>query len=329
MKENTLVSSIQVKKYLFWAVMLLLVLLSFFMLRPYLISLASAFILAFLIRPLYLKLEQYSNKKTSALLCVILLALVILIPIIFIAKQIALQASDYAGEVRVNAFVSKISSLPFLQHIDIPALKEKIISLLFSLFASSIRQAPAFLLGIVITLVAMFFILVYWKSWSTQLIAYIPFKNKEHIADEIALATKNIVYGYFLIALIELTVAFIGFSLAGVKFALIFAVLIAMLAFIPGLGPFIIWAPLALAYMLAGNIPSSIGILITGLVISLFIDHFLSVKIVASKTKINPLMILLGILGGVPLFGIFGLVIGPLVLLYTLKLLQEAMQQTS
>ena len=63
-----------------------------------------------------------------------------------------------------------------------------------------------------------------------------------------------------------------------------------------------------------------------GLFLSIFIETYLLNHIVEEKAKINPIIRIIGVLGGVPLFGIFGFIIGPLILVYTIKILEEAIE---
>src|SRR3989338_2638069 len=66
-----------------------------------------------------------------------------------------------------------------------------------------------------------------------------------------------------------------------------------------------------------------VGVIIVGLIISLVIEILLRNKLVGSSTGINPLVMLIGIIGGMTIFGLFGFIIGPLILVYTLKLIQQ------
>ena len=124
-------------------------------------------------------------------------------------------------------------------------------------------------------------------------------------------------------ALIEFVVGVIGFYLVGVKAYILLPALIFLFAFIPGLGPVLVWGPLAIFYIALQDYPTGIGVIIVGLIISLVIEILLRNKLVGSSTGINPLVMLIGIIGGMTIFGLFGFIIGPLILVYTLKLIQQ------
>jgi len=67
-------------------------------------------------------------------------------------------------------------------------------------------------------------------------------------------------------------------------------------------------------------------VVITGLIISIFIENFVFAQVVGRQAKIHPLIVLIGVFGGVPLFGIFGFIIGPLLLVYTINLIENAVK---
>ena len=310
-----------IKKYIFILVVASLVILSFFIARQFFIAIISAYILAFLIKPVHYLLSKKINYKLAAVLCILIILAVFIIPVSIVLITV-LNQINYA--INISALSDKISSLPLLSQINVEPLIQQGLSYAFSIIKSTILELPFLAISILIAMFGIYYILINWNLLSLTLKKYLPFKNKDEIASEIANSTKKIVYGYFLIAFIEFIVASIGFSISGVHYALLFAILIAIFAFIPGIGPGAVWLPLSAYNLVTGDYFTAIGVLITGLVISLCIETLLYVKILGKQSQINPLILLVGIFGGVPLFGIFGFVIGPLVLIYTIKLLEEA-----
>ena len=120
-----------------------------------------------------------------------------------------------------------------------------------------------------------------------------------------------------------LIVAIAGFYFGGVEYYFIFSGLMFLLAFVPALGPALIWVPLGAYYALSGDWATFTGVLITGLVSSIYIDTILRAEILGKKSKINSFIMLIGIMGGIPVFGIFGFIVGPLILAYALRITKE------
>ena len=315
------------KKYVLWGVLVILVILSYFIIHPYITALASAFILAYLVRPLCKKLQKKMPNWLAALICTVLVLLILVLPLLLITGKITAQAYNSLQENNINLIINKIASHPYLSNIDLQPIKEKGISIFIQLVSSTLLHLPNIILTIFVTIFGMYYILLYWDSLSKRLRDYLPFKDKDRITKEIAGITNNLVYGTILIGMIEFVVASIGLYFSHVPAFLLISALIFLAAFIPGIGPGAIWVPTAIYYLLKGNYGTMTGVIITGLIISILVDTILRNIILSKQSKINPLVLLVGILGGVTLFGIFGFIIGPLVLSYTLKIIEEIIEK--
>ena len=314
--------------YIFWAVVIGLFVLAALIVRPYIIPLISAFILAYLTKPIYNRIVKVMPPWCAALLCILIVILIILVPIGLVTTSLLQQASTTLQDINIHQTLSEISQHPFLKqwNIDIALLRERSISLLISWVTQAISSIPAFLIGMLIIVFSMFYMLTKWDSLASTLTKYIPFKNKERTAKEIDKTTRKIVYGTILTAIIEWIVAALGFYISGVETYILLATIIFLFAFIPGLGPAIVWAPIALIYLSTQNYLVALGVFITGMIISFGIELVLRTKLIGESSSIHPLVMLLGILGGISLFGIFGFIIGPLILAYALKLVEESIK---
>jgi predicted PurR-regulated permease PerM len=318
------------KKYLFLAIVAIFILISFLIIRSFIIPLISAFVIAYLLKPIHRKLSKIMRPGASAFLC-ILMTLIILLGVfgVLIGSIVnqayqSIQLSDLE-----NAINQKLTENSIFNSIglNLTEIKQNTLSALLSIISSKITEIPTFVIGLLITLLSTFYILINWELLASKVKEFIPFKNKDQVAKDISETTNNIVYGYFLIAILEFIVGVIGFYLSGVKLFILLPLLMGLLAFIPGLGPGLIWVPLALINFFQGDYPTAIGVLLTGLFISIVIETLLYGRIIGNRAKIHALIILLGIFGGVPIFGIFGFIIGPLILVYTIKLLEETIKQ--
>ncbi len=319
----------EISKYLFWAVIALLVILSFFIIKPFIIPLISAFILAYLTKPLYNKLKLKLPNSLSAILCVLLALIIFVLPLGAILTGITTQASSSLNKQSIKDALNSLSSLPLISslNINLEALTQNVINLIISLLSSALSHLPSIILSVLIIFFGMYYILLSWDPLSKKLKDYLPFTDKEKVARDIAQTTNSLIYGTILIAAIQFALAIAGFYLSGVSAFLLLPALIFFLAFIPGLGPAVVWVPMAIFYFFTKDYPTLIGVLLTGLILSIYIDTILRAKLLSKKSKLNPLLMLIGILGGISIFGIFGFIIGPLILNYTIKLLEEAVKE--
>lgn len=316
-----------VKKYVFWAILAVLIILSYIILKSYLISIVSAFILAYLILPFYKYLEKKTSKTISAIICISIILIVIIVSFSIIIGNIINQAYTALDLEALKAISSYIVSQPLLQKIGLNFnIFEKGISLIISLIGSIITQIPMLITSLIIITFGVYFMLVNWAKISLALRDYIPFKNKDKFLKEIAQTTDGIVYGYILIAILQFIVSFIGFYIIGIKLYALLATIIFFLALIPFIGPAFVWIPLLIYHIVIKDYTTAAYLFILGLVLSAFLDSLFRIKITGEKAKINSFVMLLGIIGGVPIFGIFGFILGPMILSYTLKLFKETLK---
>ncbi len=317
----------ELRRYLLFATIFLLLFLSFKIIQPYIIIIISAFILSYLARPIYLKLNKKLGEGFSAMICITLILLVVLVPIGGIVGGITNQAYGLIDDENISIILEKISSSQFLEKLNIQIdwqnIIEKATLLLISVLSSAISYIPSLIISLIVLIFGIYYILVNWDDLARELKEYLPFQDKNKISQEINRSTKGIIYGSLVIAIIEFVVAGIGFYFSGVNLYFLLPSLIFFLAFIPGLGPTIVWVPLAVYYFFTADWFALIGVTITGAILSLYIDMILRAKILGGKLKINSFVMLIGILGGISLFGIFGFIIGPLILVYSIEILRE------
>jgi predicted PurR-regulated permease PerM len=311
-------------KYILLGIIIILVLLSYKIIAPYLLVLIYAFIFAYLVKPVYIFLNKRVPSFIASTVCILIIVFIILIPLILIITNVSMQAYTSLDSGTANSIVEKISSNELVAklNLDFTKLTDNAIDVFISLLGSAASLIPSLLISAVIFLFALFYILIDWDRVVRFLSRFIPFDKKEKIVEDIARSTRGIIHGYLLIALIEFVISAIGFYLSGVQYYFLLAFVISILVFIPGLGAVAVILPMLVYYGIAANWFSFVGVLITGLVVGIYVEMILTAKILSGETRIHPMIMLLGIIGGTTVFGIFGFIIGPMVLVYTIKILK-------
>jgi predicted PurR-regulated permease PerM len=99
-----------------------------------------------------------------------------------------------------------------------------------------------------------------------------------------------------------------------------------LFGFIPG-GPSIVWVPTLIVKMVQQEYIDAGIILLFGLFISIYLDTILRTKIAGKESNIHPIVMLLGVMGGTPVLGLAGIIVGPLLLSYTIEILEEILRE--
>ena len=146
--------------------------------------------------------------------------------------------------------------------------------------------------------------------------------------------TKGVLYGYFLVAFLQGLAGGIGFFIFGISSPIFWGILMALLALIPYLGTGLVWGPAAAILLLDGIFQNSDILIIKGILLFVYgffivgmLDNFLKPKIMSNRAKIHPVIILLGVFGGLILFGPVGVLVGPLVLSLTMVFIEVYMMK--
>jgi predicted PurR-regulated permease PerM len=194
---------------------------------------------------------------------------------------------------------------------------------LLSMSSTVARNVSGFVVGLVLMVFSLFFFYVDGPYLSRLFLHAIPIR-KEYITaltGKFMDITRNLFFGYILVALIQAVMAYIIFALFHVRGALVFAGLTFICVFIPMIGGGLVWLPLGIARILGGNAWGGIFFLfVAGFFIST-LDNFLRPMFLKDRIQLHPLIIFFAILGGVSAFGFNGLILGPIVVIFFLTVL--------
>lgn len=311
-----------------------LIILSFFLLKPILFSIIFGVILAFIFTPVYNKLHKIiRSKNIAALLLCFLLIILIVLPLwfltpIFINQSVKLylasQKIDFITPLK-TIFPSLFASEEFSAEIAsiFSSFITKVTNSLVNSFSQLILNFPTLFLQSLVVFFTFFFVLKDKEEVISYIKSLLPFSK--NIEDELFKSSKGItssvIYGQIIIGMIQGILVGIGFFIFGVPNALLLALFASLAGILPIIGPVIIWVPVAIYLFIEGNTFSALGISIFGVVAST-IDNFLRPIIISKRTTMHPALVLIGMIGGLFLFGVLGFILGPLIIAYLFIILE-------
>jgi predicted PurR-regulated permease PerM len=129
------------------------------------------------------------------------------------------------------------------------------------------------------------------------------------------------VYGVLVIAVVQGVLGGLAFWVLGLPSPLLWGVVMIFLSMIPMLGAFIVWVPAAIYLALTGHWLQAVILAVWGALVIGSIDNFLRPKLVGERTRLHELLIFFSVLGGLQVFGVIGIVLGPVIVAITLALL--------
>jgi len=323
-----------VRKATTLGIFLLLIILSFLIIKPILMSIIWGILLAFIFSPVYDFFVKWTKSKNfSASLIVFSLIVIILLFIWFLTPIVinqsfkifrSSQQLDIVTPLK-KIFPSFFASEAFSK--DIGEIIKSFISKTTSSVTDSLTKFvfnfPTIMLQFTVVIFTFFFVLRDKEEIINYVKSLSPLSKdvEKRLFDYSKDITNSVIYGQVFIGIIQGLIAGLGFFIFGVPNALYLTLIAIVVGILPILGPLLVWVPVALFLIIQGNQVSAIGVIIFGMLSSVS-ENLLRPLIVSKRAKLSTSIVLIGMVGGFLMFGFLGFIIGPLVLGYLLIILE-------
>jgi len=172
-----------------------------------------------------------------------------------------------------------------------------------------------FFLELFVMVYAMFFFLREGRSLVEKLIGYTPLPRdvQEVLIHKGLSVTRATVKGTLVIGLIQGALGGIAFAVAGIQGAAFWGAVMALASVIPSVGTAIVWVPAVLYLLLTGELVSGVGLGLWCALVVGSVDNLLRPVLVGGDTQMPDILVLVSTFGGLALFGLAGLIIGPVI----------------
>ncbi|MCM2325953.1 MAG: AI-2E family transporter, partial [Candidatus Woesearchaeota archaeon] len=288
-------------------------------------SIIASAIVAYLFYPVFRWIEsKVKNSSLASVLTIITVYLIIIIPSIFIISTLIQEVPGIYGSFvtatqagKIDPYLSKISQ-DFGVDIDVT----KIIGGFATKTLTSLQQLltvlPVKILNLIVGTFFMYFYFKEGKKMALLLMHYLPFgvKNSKIILEELKKTTDAVVYGQIITASIQFILATVMFFLLGIKSPLFFAVMLFFFAVIPMVGPAFVYVPLGVLLLFSpdGSVLKGVILLIFGFGVISSVDNIVKPIVISDKMKLHTAAVLISMIGGLAVFGVLGVVLGPIIL---------------
>jgi predicted PurR-regulated permease PerM len=310
---------------------------------PFLRALVGAITLAVVTNQPYRWLESKCRRPAvAATIAVVVVTLLVITPIFFLVQELAKQALAAANLMREGTLQQNIADL-LNQHPAIASRLESaakninlrqasqntaayMASHLGGLFSNSVRA----LIQLVLMMFILFFLYRDHRLALSTLRSILPLTESE--TDLILDRSSDTIYatalGRFIVAAVQGLLAALAFWALGVKGAFLLGMLTALVAIVPAVGAYLVWVPIAVYLALTGHWVKAVVLAGWGSLVVSTVDNFLYPTLVGSRLQQHTVAVLLAVLGGIALFGISGLILGPVLLTVAKTLLEIWVHRT-
>ncbi len=323
----------RIASLLFYGTVILLAWLTYRIVEPFLVEIGWAIVFTICLQPLQHRLRPRLGPTRTALFLTVLVLVLFILPVLFAGSALLNEGQGLVTTLR-NELANKggaaawlytawdwiRSKLPWLPPDDeviarVGASAGDVAGFMASRAGALVKGAVTLVFNLAITLGLLFFFLRDSPAFAAGLRRLLPFGPEQNerllgLAEELVSAS---VTATLLIGLIQGLIGGLTFALLGIQGAAVWGLLMGILSFLPLVGATLIWLPAAAWLLLSGSIGKGIVLLVVGIGILGNVDNVVRPFVLSGKSRMNTLVLIVSLMGGVSAFGFIGIVLGPLV----------------
>lgn len=308
-----------------------------FMFKPFL----SAVILAAIFSALFADSYEFfrrlfrGSNSLGALVTCFFVMLIVVVPVFVVISLSVQEANSFYHSDQGAAFLQQVVSFAGKSGVSGiiggPADGENISATIqdfgkgaVDIFGAVFQNAVSFVLWLFIFFFTLFYFLVDGKTMLAHAMRLSPLRNEHEqlLIKSFVSISRATIKGTLIVGVVQGALGGLAFFMLGIPSPVFWGTVMVVLSIIPLVGPGLVWFPASIILLFSGNIIGGVSLLVFGFVVISLIDNILRPKLVGRDTEMHPLLVFFAIIGGISLFGIFGFLIGPIIMSLFLALLK-------
>ncbi|MBS1816724.1 MAG: AI-2E family transporter [Acidobacteria bacterium] len=331
-------STNQFSVVIMWAGLALLAYLLFLIVQPFLVPLGWGCVIAVLIYPIQREFERRMSRGTAAGVSTLLAALILIGPSIALTNAFAREMVDLAQSLQASfsggtpAVVQELRELlqnvPYASRVDLGSMStdalQKTATFLMSQSGSILTNIAVFFVDLALALFATFFLLRDADDIMhavRRLLPMSPTAREAFItrtADLIAAGVTSSV----IVAALQGFLGGVAFAIVGLRAPIFWGVVMGFACLLP-FGAAIVWLPAGIFLALSGSYTKALILIGLGAGVVSMVDNVVRPLLLSGRVQMNGLVIFVSLLGGLNVFGLLGIVLGPIVVVTAMALVSS------
>ena len=307
---------------------IILAIVIFYSIRELTNAFLGALILYVIFKPAFLKLKNIIGQVASAIILIFSSFLIIILPFFALIMMVInkLNSLDINQMMlkKIIADTDNYAGLKLGQPDLIDSYIKKVIQFAQDLFPTVLTGALSIFLVLVLMYFVLYFMFVQSEYFENAALKYAPLKEKD--ARDFGIELKNTIYsnvlGQGLIAFVQGLLVAITFLIVGINDAFFWGTLGFFISFMPVIGAPLITIPASIILYSNGQNWQGTVVLLVTIVVIINIDNVIRFMINKKFANTHPIITVLGVIIGLPLFGFVGLAFGPLLLSWFVHLIK-------
>lgn len=306
---------------IFLLVIAILLVFSIAMVLPFLQYFLLTLLLAYTLMPVQKRLEKRIGPSIAAGLIVFTVTTLLVVPLVYISRMAVIEATELVGAIRSGevTFAEPEARIQEITGVEVDLMSQVRAGLegvAIGDVTTVVDTLVHTLIGVGLTVFLLYYFLKDGEKFMLWLYQTVPLSDEvqDRVYNEVNSIMKALLIGHIFVAVIQGVLAGIGLLVTGVPNALLWTVVMVVLSLLPIVGSFLVWGP-AVVYLMIQGEPLLGGVLaLWGVVVVGVSDDYLRPIIVDRYANVNPSVIIIGVLGGIFVFGVMGIFFGPLII---------------
>jgi predicted PurR-regulated permease PerM len=315
-----------------FVILAVLTYLTYQIFQPFLTAIAWAIVFCVVFYPLYIFVLRYVRLKAAAsFMTLAIITIVVIGPFSYISFALIREAGSFIGspgaeetakslvlDERIVGFIGRIQPYTGLKGKPEEIIMDnarKILKGAVERLSSGFTNMLSVTVNFLIVLFTAFFFFKDGAGFIDRVKDYLPFsaQNKERLTAQIKDMIVSTIYGGVIVAIVQGTLGGLAFAILGINSPVLWGSVMGIVSFVPMLGTAIVWVPASLVLLFEGAYVKGIALVVIGVFVISMVDNILKPLIIGGRTKMPTVVIFFTVFGGIKLFGLLGLVLGPLV----------------
>jgi len=324
---------------LFYGLALLLAYVIYLIFGPFFVPLAWAAVLVVVSYPAYERLARRTRPITAALACTAGVTLILIVPCVFVMVAFVREGFQAVQSIQFSVAVGQhpwLSALWARLQDRFPAIgkgdftgsfhqyTQDAAAFVAARLGTILKNTALFFFHLFVTILAMFYLYRDGNTMVARLRQLLPLEEAH--GDRILADARELIFASVTSSLAAAAVhALLGgfaFAVCGIKAPLFWGVMMGFFSFVPIVGSALIWVPASVSLLIGGNLGRGIFLVLFCAVIVGLVDNVMRPWLISGRAELGGLLVFIAVLGGIGVFGLLGVVLGPIIVATVAVLLE-------
>ena len=315
---------------IFYGIVAILSYFAFLIFQPFLPALCWAIIIVVVSYPAYLRLAVRFRPTVAALLCTLAVTVLLIVPALAIMAAFVRQGVQAVQHIQVqiaNGHFDWVNRAWLELQSRFPDNDTTSLATLLSRYADNaaayvaarlgtlLKNTALFLFHLSVTILAMFYLYRDGQSFMARIREVLPFESlhSERMINE----ARDLIFASVVSSLVAAAahgiLGGIAFGLAGITAPVFWGVMMGFFSLVPVVGSALIWVPAAISLIAEGHITAGIMVAVFCSIVVGLVDNLLRPWVISGRAEMGGLVVFISVLGGISVFGLLGVVVGPII----------------